>query len=66
MARFKPGDCVQLKHSDGPKMTVSAVLIPENRGYTCMWFNKGDLKTENFTEEVLEPCSEKEEGPTLA
>ena len=48
-------------------MTISAeVLKPDQRGsgYTCTWFNKGDLKSAHFPEEVLEPCSER--GPALA
>ena len=37
VARFKPGDCVQLKHSDdGLEMAVSQVLLPPGKLYACI------------------------------
>jgi uncharacterized protein YodC (DUF2158 family) len=52
VARFKVGDLVRLK-SGGPPMTVSDVLIPAERGYSCTWFVGRHLKSSNFKEQEL-------------
>lgn len=66
--QFKPGDVVRLK-SGGPKMTVvkfGSYRMGTLDGYLCQWFDtKGDLKSDVFTEEMLETVAPESFGGTV-
>lgn len=53
MAKFKPGDIVQLK-AGGPKMVVES-WSDYHKSYVCTWFAGSKHNSEKFKEEALQP-----------
>jgi uncharacterized protein YodC (DUF2158 family) len=61
MADFKEGDCVQIKHGEGPKMTIKEIAeYPMESGpqANCVWWDakSNGYKNQLFALHMIKSC----------